>query len=202
MNLFLKKGGIRVCIENKRWSSEAAPQEARETKKRGQQDGTGRGSGKAKKRTKIEKKEGISQPLPDCILPERSGGVLENREEKLQLEQSIAGVVGGPTGLLAALDVMVYDTKEKNSVGFRCHAEGYFWRLDQLQTHLKRYQEVAALEELESASLYRELLAEGDNLRKTLEEPGELTDEDLDSWRENMLRHIHLYNDEEEGDHE
>lgn len=140
-------------------------------------------------------------PTLDEPPPEQASGVRGSLEEKHQLEQSIAGVVGGPTGLLAALDVMVYDTKEKNPVGFRSHAKGYFWRLEQLQSHLKQYQEIAP-EELESMPLYRELLVEGDTLREMLEASDGLTDDDLDKWREKMLQHIHLYVDEEEADYE
>lgn len=138
-------------------------------------------------------------PPPDLTSPEKAmPGLLE---EKLQLEQAIAGVVGGPTGLLMALDVMVYDTEERNPVGFRCHAEGYFWRLEQLQTYLERYQEIAQ-EEIESMPLYRSLLAEGTRLKEIFAAPEELTNERLDQWREDMLRHIDLYGKKEEDDHE
>lgn len=199
---WIKKGGkakrkYSITISaGIRESNETVPQEAPKLEKTRQQNRKKKGIGAAKNRAQKEERAGTSQ-LPDHTLSERTDIVLENREEKLQLEQAIAGVVGSPTGLLAALDVMVYDTKEKNLVGFRCHAEGYFWRLNQLQLHLKRYQEVAPEEELDSAPLYRELLAEGDSLKKTLEASEDLTDKDLDSWRENMLRHIHLYDDEE-----
>ena len=155
---------------------------------------------RTKSKGKAAKEVGSIQLPSDQILPEQASGVRESLEEKYQLRQSIAGTVGGPTGLLAALDAMVYDTDEKNPVGFRSHAEGYLWRLEQLQAHLKRYREITT-EELESAPLYNELLHEGDALRKLLQAP-ELTDDDLDRWRERMLQHIDLYVDEEEDDHE
>ena len=148
---------------------------------------------------KVEAAES-TQPPSGQVLSEPVSSARGSLEEKYQLRQSIAGTVGGPTGLLAALDAMVYDTDKKNPVGFRSHAEGYLWRLEQLQTHLKRYREITT-EELESAPLYNELLHEGDALRKLLQAP-ELTDDDLDRWRERMLQHIDLYVDEEEDDHE
>lgn len=154
----------------------------------------------AKSKGRTAEEAGSTQLPLDQILPEQVSSVRGSLEEKYQLKQSIAGVVGGPTGLLAALDVMVYNTDKKNPVGFRSHAEGYLWRLEQLQAHLNRYREITT-EELESAPLYNELLKEGDVLRKLLEVP-DLTDDDLDGWRERMLQHIDLYIDEEEDDHE
>ena len=154
----------------------------------------------AKRKGKTAKEAGSTQPPSGQVLSEQVSSVRGSLEEKYQLEQSIAGVVGGPTGLLATLDVMVCDTEEKNPVRFRSHAEGYLLRLEQLQAHLKRYREIT-VDELEAAPLYHELLNEGADLRKLLKAT-ELTDDDLDGWRERMLQHIDLYVDEKEDDHE
>lgn len=193
-DFFSKPGFLRSCArgvgsDRNPDRSDRAGQETKSTRKVNRKPSPERA-----KRT-----EGIP-PQSEQAQPEQVSSARGSLEEKYQLRQSIVGTVGGPTGLLAALDAMVYDTDKKNSVGFRSHAEGYLWRLGQLQAHLNRYREITT-EELKSAPLYNELLNEGDTLRKLLQ-MSELTDDDLDRWRQHMLQHIDLYVDEEEDGHE
>lgn len=113
--------------------------------------------------------------------------------EKLLLEQSIARVVGGQTGLLMALDMLLHDAEEKDSAGFLCHAEGYLRRAEKLEPLFVRYKKTAG-PGAESA-LYDSLLKVGRNLRRKLSEmpPEGLSDRELDTWRKSVLRHMELY---------
>lgn len=113
--------------------------------------------------------------------------------EKLLLEQSIARVVGGQTGLLMYLDMLLHDAEEKDSEGFLCHAEGYLRRMEKLEPLYARYQGAGG-QGTESA-LYGSLLKVGKNLRRKLPEipPEGLSDKELDTWRRSVLRHIDLY---------
>ncbi len=113
--------------------------------------------------------------------------------EKLLLEQSIAHVVGGQTGLLMALDMLLHDAKEKDSAGFLCHAEGYLRRAEKLEPLFLRYRKIAG--QGAEYALYDSLLKVGRNLRKKLSEISTegLSDKELDTWRRSVLRHVELY---------
>jgi len=145
-------------------------------------------------------RENSAQPPAGGQPPEGDSGTQRHLAQRMRLEQAIAGVVGGPTGLLATLDMLVYDSRRKNPVGFQCHADGYLWRLDQLKAPLAQYEQL--VEKDAAPPLYRQLLEEGERLRGMLAAPDELTDEALDTWREDMLAHIHLYREKQEGGHE
>ena len=59
--------------------------------------------------------------------------------ERLLLEQSIAKLVNGQTGLLMFLDMLLQDAEEKDLAGFSCHAEGYLRRTEKLKPLFASY---------------------------------------------------------------
>ncbi len=119
--------------------------------------------------------------------------------ERLLLEQSIAKLVNGQTGLLMFLDMLLQDAEEKDLAGFSCHAEGYLRRTEKLKPLFARYKMYEP--QSSEAAPYQVLLKIGNNLEKKMRTiPSEgLSHQELDTWRKMVLRRMDLYGDREKG---
>lgn len=118
--------------------------------------------------------------------------------ERLLLEQSIAKLVNGQTGLLMFLDMLLQDAEEKDLAGFSCHAEGYLRRTEKLKPLFARYKMYEP--QSSEAAPYQVLLKIGNNLEKMRTIPSEgLSHQELDTWRKMVLRRMDLYGDREKG---
>lgn len=113
--------------------------------------------------------------------------------EKLLLEQSIAKVVNGQTGLLMFLDMLLHDAEEKDPAGFSCHAQGYLRRTEKLEPLVARYK--TCNPQSPELKLYQDLVKIGKNLGGRMEKfsPEMLSDQELSVWRKKVLRCIDLY---------
>lgn len=113
--------------------------------------------------------------------------------ERLLLEQSIARVVNGQTGLLVFLDMLLHDAEQKDLAGFLAHAEGYLRRAERLEPLFARYKALAPRSQ--ELALYRKLLKLGKELEERVETApsGGLSDKVLDAWRKRVPQIIDLY---------
>lgn len=119
--------------------------------------------------------------------------------ERMLLEQSIAGVVNGKTGLLMSLDILLHDAEEKSRVRLQAHAESYFWRMNQLKPLYEQYKSYAVPKS--KLIMYEEIFKVGEDLGKLLDAVpgGGPTDAELDEWKSSVLRRINLYGDRKEN---
>ena len=111
--------------------------------------------------------------------------------KKLQMEQSITGVVGGKTGTFALLNLMLQSAEDGDDGAFSLYAESFHSKCATLKDRVKDYTDYLGAfrdagsretEPTKELPLY-ELMLDINNGLGGLLSPGEITRENMEAWR-------------------